>query len=96
MANLVCDIDSKSFINTLLLVAGNGASSQYCRRTFTPYAMSIYFRLLKEYLVSKQILKGSEAKVTENCDRPTQTPYCGFVFLSTCYKLLDACSARAV
>ena len=44
------------------------------------------------YLVSKQILRQSKANVTENRERPTQTPYCGFVLHVT--SLLDAVLER--
>ena len=40
---------------------------------FTAYPISLYFRLLKEYRVSKKILRQSEANVTENRDKLTQT-----------------------
>ena len=45
--------------------------------------------------MSKKILRQSEANVTENRDKPTQTHYCGFVFVLTCY-MFARCSAQAV
>ena len=43
--------------------------------------------------MSKKILRQSEANVTENRDKPTQTYYYGFVFVLTCYTFAR-CSAR--
>ena len=37
--------------------------------------------------MSKKILRQSDANVNENRDKPTQTHYCGFVFVLTCYNV---------
>ena len=80
MADRVCDIDSKF---NLCVVSDHRKwhkkyiyvfSFQY-ELCLTAYPISLYFRLLKEYRVSKKILRQSEANVTENCDKPTQTHY---------------------
>ena len=88
MADRVCDVDSKF---NLCVVSDHRKwhkkyvfSFQY-ELCLTAYPISLYFRLLKEYRVSKKILRQSEANVTENRDKPTQTHYCGFVFVLTCY-----------
>ena len=91
MADRVCDVDSKF---NLCVVTDHRKWHPKARflvpilqtnYTFTAYPISLYFGLLKEYRVSKKILRQSEANIIENRDRPTQTPYCGFVFILTCY-----------
>ena len=44
--------------------------------------------------MSKKILRQSEANVTENRDKPTQTHYCGFVFVLTRYTFGSLLFAR--
>ena len=43
--------------------------------------------------MSKKILRQSEANVTENRDKPTQTHYCGFVFVLTLHVCMMLCSS---
>ena len=76
VADCVCDVDSK-FNLCVATITGNGIQNTcflvpilQTNFSFTAYSISlIYFRLLKEYLVSKKILRQSEANVTENRGR---------------------------
>ena len=92
----------QNLIYASLLITGNGIQNTcflvpilQTYYTFTAYPMSLYFRLLKEYLASKQILRQSETNVTEDRDRPTQTP---LLWICLCFRhvtcLLDALLER--
>ena len=94
MADRVCDVDLK--FNLCVATDNWKWHSRHmfsCSNTadiLYPYSLrdEFYLRCLKEYLVSKQILRQSEAYATENCDKPTQTPYCRFVFV---FDMLQVC-----